>query len=333
MSIKVGSKMLYCKVAGDKSSEEVVEVVAVQSEAEGSGVTIFIPSLKRERDTELSRLSPIVEKKATLDTFFGKPKLELPYGEWLKYEERIAITKASIKVYYRVRSNPNASVDVTAKVLEWFNDKPRHGSSFTCHFGDPFPGQYKELITVFSENGKTIQETFDEQRGNAEPICVMSWITMTGKCHEPPSKISTETHVRADEVLLDNQRLLFNQLNSLKESLKVLSAKKQEPVVDLTYGLVEDLRRLNARLSLVQNTEDEIAELRRLNASLLVNQQVMAKELATTQKDLATTRVEFASALKEMRAMRDEMALMRQFLPSVVAVPVTNPLVGMGTKF
>jgi hypothetical protein len=60
---------------------------------------------------------------------------------------------------------------------------------------------------------------------------------------------------------------------------------------------------------------------------------VMAKELATTQKDLATTRVEFASALKEMRAMRDEMALMRQFLPSVVAVPVTNPLVGMGTKF
>jgi hypothetical protein len=306
MSIKVGSKMLYCKVAGDKSSEEVVEVVAVQSEAEGSGVTIFIPSLKRERDTELSRLSPIVEKKATLDTFFGKPKLELPYGEWLKYEERIAITKASIKVYYRVRSNPNASVDVTAKVLEWFNDKPRHGSSFTCHFGDPFPGQYKELITVFSENGKTIQETFDEQRGgNAQPICVFGWITQTGGCHTPPEKISTETHVRADEVLLDNQRLLFNQLNSLKESLKVLSAKK--PADESQVAMVE------------------IAELRRLNTSLLINQQAMAKELATT-------RAEFASALKEMREMKSEMALMRQFLPVVEAVPVANPL-RVGSKF
>jgi len=59
MSIKVGSKMLYCKIAGDKSSEEVVEVVAVQSEAQGGGVTIFIPSLKRERDTLIERLSQL----------------------------------------------------------------------------------------------------------------------------------------------------------------------------------------------------------------------------------------------------------------------------------
>ena len=59
MSIKAGMKMLYYKTPGDKKSEEVVEIVSVQSEAEGGGVTIYIPSLKRERDTEISRLTPM----------------------------------------------------------------------------------------------------------------------------------------------------------------------------------------------------------------------------------------------------------------------------------
>ncbi len=56
-TIKNGSKMLYCKIAGDKSSEEIVEVIRIHSDAEGGGVTIYIPSLKRERDTVPDRLS------------------------------------------------------------------------------------------------------------------------------------------------------------------------------------------------------------------------------------------------------------------------------------
>jgi tRNA-dihydrouridine synthase len=65
-----------------------------------------------------------------------------------------------------------------------------------------------------------------------------------------------------DEVLLDNQRLLFNQLNSLKESLKVLSQKEKKPIADTSAVL-----------------SAEVAELKRLNASLLLNQQEMVKEM------------------------------------------------------
>ena len=275
MSIKVGSKMLYCKVAGDKSSEEVVEVVSVQSEAQGGGVTIFIPSLKRERDTELSRLAPIVEKKATLDTFFGKPKLELP--------------KRNIQVIYRRTDIREVGLDVSKAFVEYFKTGA-HAKSPPHHcFGDPYPGVLKELFVDLC-GSKKVSKAFPE--GTSLRI-VYDWVT---------SEINGDTlndglnFEMADEVLLDNQRLLFNQLNSLKESLKTLSQKKDKPAV--------------ADESQVAMAA-EISELRRLNTSLLVNQQTMAKELAT---------------------MRAEMALMRQFLPTVEAVPIANPLVALGTK-
>ena len=61
MQIKIGSKFLYSKILGDKSTEEIVEVVSIQEDV--SNVTIFIPSLNRERDTLISRLSPIPQKE------------------------------------------------------------------------------------------------------------------------------------------------------------------------------------------------------------------------------------------------------------------------------
>ena len=54
MSVKVGMKMLYCKVAGDKSTEEIVRIVSVYPNNEGA--IIFIPSIKRERNTMIDRL-------------------------------------------------------------------------------------------------------------------------------------------------------------------------------------------------------------------------------------------------------------------------------------
>ncbi len=77
MSIKEGSKMLYCKVAGDKSTEEVVDVISVHSDSAGGSVVIYIPSLKRERDTEMSRLARIVEKKAK-NNYFDKYRFIFP---------------------------------------------------------------------------------------------------------------------------------------------------------------------------------------------------------------------------------------------------------------
>lgn len=220
MSIKVGSKMLYCKIAGDKSSEEVVEIVAV--DAEVGGVTIYIPSLKRERDTELSRLAKLsVEQLA----------------QQAKDIKRRSEEREKLENMERMKELVKKADDFICSNVSCFKSKPE--------------------VTLF------------EQVLNLH---------------------------QADEVLLDNQRLLFNQLNSLKESLKVLIAKK--PVDSIVT--------------------EEIKELRRLNTSLLLNQQVMAKELAESKK--------------EIQEMRAEMALFRQFIPTVKAVPITNPMV-LGTKF
>jgi hypothetical protein len=54
MNFLVGEKVLYCKVLNDKSTEELVEILHIDNESKSA--TIYIPSLKRERDTDLSRL-------------------------------------------------------------------------------------------------------------------------------------------------------------------------------------------------------------------------------------------------------------------------------------
>jgi hypothetical protein len=56
MEYLAGKSMLYCKVDGDKSTEEVVHVIAVHEDL--SEVTIYIPSLCRERNTLIHRLKP-----------------------------------------------------------------------------------------------------------------------------------------------------------------------------------------------------------------------------------------------------------------------------------
>lgn len=350
MSIKVGSKMLYCKVAGDKSSEEVVEVVAVQSEAEGGGVTIFIPSLKRERDTELSRLAPIVEKKATLDTFFGKPKLELPTfpKEFkLSVPSGKCLADGSRPISFSVDESDNWTFSAdytfystcgTSHILGMDGQhanlilRPNEDSFYAG--GDRFAGTQHNLtpfikvgvpvnlvVTCARENSNyhfvIYLDGIERARYSTARFTPNRRIRIGSAFHAPtegldalvkniefqyqtsPPNGPVVTYLQSrDEVLLDNQRLLFNQLNSLKESLKVLSAKKEKPVADESWS----------QLAMAA----EISELRRLNTSLLVNQQTMAKELAS---------------------MRAEMALMRQFMPTAEAVPIiSNPLVALGTK-
>ncbi len=54
MNFSVGEKAFYYKVINDKSSIELVDIIHIDQETKS--LTIYIPSLKRERDTELSRL-------------------------------------------------------------------------------------------------------------------------------------------------------------------------------------------------------------------------------------------------------------------------------------
>jgi len=200
--------MLYCKVASDKSSEEIVEVVGIQSEEDGGGVTIYIPSLKRERDTELSRLSEIVEKKETLDTFFGKPKLELP--------------KKNICVVYRRVDIPEMGTEFTSTFVNTYVSKTAMNNRPEHLFGDPYLGHIKELFVKCGANNDS--KIFPD--GTTMRV-VYDWIDSIGVGKLNIGKqLNINCVTDADEVLLDNQRLLFNQLNSLKESLKVLSQKE-----------------------------------------------------------------------------------------------------------
>lgn len=235
--------MLYCKIAGDKSSEEVVEVVAVQSEAEGGGVTIFIPSLKRERDTELSRLAPIVEKKATLDTFFGKPKLELPTrpeSSKMIQDQDLTLKESCMKCPQKITAEDMPMRSCDGAHYPW---NPVRTPDIYCAIASQGASFTSKAMLVISK------ELYAE----------------TDNLHQ------------ADEVLLDNQRLLFNQLNSLKESLKVLQKK---PVQEEREKPAEDTTELR----------EELRRMKQANAILLKNQETMAKELQEMRAEMLMMR-------------------------------------------
>jgi hypothetical protein len=338
-NIKVGSKMLYCKVAGDKSTEEVVEVVGIQSDANGGGVTIYIPSLKRERDTDLSRLSEIVEKKEKLDTFFGKPKLVLPeFPKKFKMSvpggKCLADGTKPIAFDVNVSNNWTFSADYTFYshngtshmfgmdggnnlIIRPYGDSfyaggdrfggNQHGFSAVIKIGVPV----KFTVTCAKEDSTYVFVLYIdgiEQARYRTTKFVPSQKIRIGSAFHAPSEgldalveniefnydvippidpIVTCLHSR-DNVLLDNQRLLFNQLNSLKESLKVLSQKEKKQTADDTAAL-----------------SAEIKELRNLNTSLLLNQQVMAKE---------------------MQQMKAQMELMMRYMPTAEAIAVPIPV-------
>lgn len=52
--MKVGDTVLYCKVANDFTTEELVNILHIDEQSKSA--TIYIPSLNRERDTYLTRL-------------------------------------------------------------------------------------------------------------------------------------------------------------------------------------------------------------------------------------------------------------------------------------
>lgn len=260
MSFKEGSKVLYCKVAGDKSTEEVVTVVAVQEETKSA--TILIPSLNRERDTTFDRLMPIVEEKTKISKFFGEMKLKLPYIE--------KPTKLVVK--YRQVANNNAYIDVTSKVLGAIVSPP--DSALHSVFGDPYPGHLKELHV---EMGKFVK-IFPE--GTSVKV-VCDWIKKDNDVFDIIGTVPI--HREADEVLLDNQRILMNKVNALQESLKVLT--KRSPDTDLKAK--------------VDTQAEEIAELRRLNTSLLINQQAMAKEIKEMRDEMLRFKTSIAVPVQE----------------------------------
>jgi hypothetical protein len=338
MSIKEGSKMLYCKVAGDKSSEEVVDVISVHSESAGGGVTIFIPSLKRERDTDISRLAHIVEKKAKIDNYFGKPRLELP-----EISQEVIIRAPT------QRCTPDGKNPICLQVPKadnWefsatytFNSvcgqshlfgmgtgtnllfrpggdsfyagtrmNTQHDFFNKCHAGVPInislSCSKERRVTTSSDFYKFVicidGVKFHEYESNdfktSEYVRIGSAAHATGEGLDAlvenvkfTARFSYEPHVDSllnrDEVLLDNQRLLFNQVNALQETIKLLQRKTSPPPAD------EELQR-------------EIAELRKMNA----HHRQMNNQLLASQREMH----------EEMRQMREEMMAMQTIMKTIM---------------
>lgn len=340
MSIKEGTNMLYCKVAGDKSTEEMVQVVSVQPN--DGGVTIFIPSLKRERDTELSRLAPVPKKTETLNNFFGKPTLVFPDfpSRHQKFPGGVCTRNGGNPIKFVIEPSDEwtFSADYTFKTI----DPLAHlfgmgtGADFRLRVGDLCVGGDSRkhgsfnicinqthtitigcinkqinvwldcsLVGVVSQGFNDVPKRSNVQIGSALH-CPTEGLDATvenitwAECYLPPKDNRDKLLSARDDVLLDNQRLLFNQLNSLKETLKVLTQKKPVPVSKLDE--MADSSML-----------EEIKDLRRMNTSLLINQKTMVNEIL---------------------AMRKEMAFMRSFIPSVEATLIQAPIMKpfMGTK-
>jgi hypothetical protein len=314
--IKEGTKMLYCKVSGDKSTEEVVDVISVHSDFAGGGVTIYIPSLKRERDTEVSRLSHIVEKKEKIDNYFGKPRLELP-----EISQEIVIRAPSQRCSPRGKNpiciqipptdNFTFSADYTFYSITNSSSSLFSSGDINIRIGEP-PNDYLTSLVPFNISSKIVvgvkmnilmkfSTKIDLNSGYTNNSIV---IVINGEecvTYEHNNYLSFNQYIRIgsphqgssngldalvenlkitipnsykqydltmqsrDEVLLDNQRLLFNQLNSLQETIKLLQ-RKPNPVD-------EQLKR-------------EVVELRKINSELLANQLEMSEEILKIRNEL-----------------------------------------------
>jgi hypothetical protein len=249
MSIKEGTKMLYCKVDGDKSTEEVVDILYVHSEAAGGGVTIYIPSLKRERDTIVSRLVHIVEKKDKIDNYFGKPRLELP-GRL----ETSCVSKmidGYFKQNHQNTENPRKDI--------WTNPYLQPNGA-----GGPRNLTLDEVASHESKYGILWRDGVNQRN-------------IIGDIYDT---IERETqHARTtDEVLLDNQRLLFNQLNSLQETIKIQQRKTPPPSDEELQREIAELRKMNAHH-------------RQINAQLLSSQREMREEMLVMREEMSAMRL------------------------------------------
>ncbi len=334
MSVQEGTKMLYCKVAGDKSTEEVVYVISVHSGSAGGGVTIYIPSLKRERDTEVSRLSHIVEKKDKIDNYFGKPRLELPE---ISQEAIICAPtqrctpdgKNPICLQIPVGDNWMFSADYT------FYSKPIDNSSLfmsggininpynhpNCYLSPSVPfhnfngfgskivvGVKINILIKFSSN-------FDLTTGNTNRTLIILINDIECVKYEHSLYVNPNQYIRIgnngidalvenlkitipnvyntveltmqnrDEVLLDNQRLLFNQLNALQETIKILQRKSSPPADEELQREIAELRKMNTHH-------------RQMNAQLLSSQREMREEMIAMRAEMAELKLSMKSAEK-----------------------------------
>jgi hypothetical protein len=169
-----GSKAIYC--LGDK--EEIVDVIKIHPDS----ITIFIPSIGRERDTLPEKLKPMVEKKLLL---------ELPEKEPLMLSVNYGV---GLNIY-----NQEPSVTFKKTMCKIINHK------------------YKN-ITLYNENVNNINELLlINSFTNNELFQTI--------CDLYKEVVNLEER---DKVLLENQQLLLNQLNSLQETVKILKKRDEE---------------------------------------------------------------------------------------------------------
>jgi hypothetical protein len=118
MNFSVGEKAFYYKVLNDKSSIELVDIIHIDQETKS--VTIYIPSLKRERDTELSRLMKrqiISYSNAKIE--YKLPKRKDPYYPQIMSNDESVISEImlvrGVKELYTEVDTLYESIDVLYK--------------------------------------------------------------------------------------------------------------------------------------------------------------------------------------------------------------------------
>ena len=97
MEFKVGDKAFYYKVLGDKTSIELVDIVHIDTETKS--VTIYIPSLKRERDTELARLMKQNPIQHNTDDLFESIGYVMYSGNKINVKNRFNMKEILLKKY------------------------------------------------------------------------------------------------------------------------------------------------------------------------------------------------------------------------------------------
>lgn len=197
-----GSKAIYC--LGDK--EEIVDIIKIHPDS----ITIFIPSIQRERDTLPEKLKSIEEEK--------KFVLELPEKEQLNIDllyigssRRLNKTTTTKNLMSELKTD-RATINVSQPPENITNIGQLYGCKFHVDYYLDFVSElYKEVVNL-------------ENR---------------------------------DKVLLENEKLLIEQVNSLQETVKNLKTKDEQRDSE-----IHDLKLMLKSQKLIHDLE--LKELRKL---------------------------------------------------------------------
>ena len=190
-----GSKAIYC--LGEK--EEVVDIIKIHPDS----ITIFIPSIQRERDTLPEKLKPIIEEKKIILELPEKEPLSIFDGKLSLREMATCISKIPItklirlSVIYPDEHLDNHAIDSS----KWFNE----------NYVDIKKDSLYKLTNISSQ-----QQVND---------IVISYISELYK-----EVVNLENR---DKVLLENEKQLMEQVNSLQETVKALKKRDEERETEL----------------------------------------------------------------------------------------------------